>query len=277
MSRSTSANLPRGLHLILAPNELNLNLNGSHTGTFSPSPLPHGHQPPTPPEGGSANTTPPAAPTPGTAPAGNPFPNLARPPPPPPSGSGAGASALQPHPAPPSRGDSQPAELGGPYAAAERGPGGGVQLRNRPSAKEDGSWRRHLSLEAEPLGSLSATAGGAGGGVLGKSLSAQNLVQHGGADGPPAVSPGNSSDSSSGGPAHAGGDWGEAELFISDRDLDAPGGGFDFLSSSRQPSDPAFAPDLLRTGGRGSAHCLAGVRTADGSTESISMPHVRLK
>ncbi|KAJ8365832.1 hypothetical protein SKAU_G00146630 [Synaphobranchus kaupii] len=222
VTRSTSANLPRSLHLILAPNELSLNLNGSHSGSFSPSALPHG-QPPTP-EGGSASTTPPAVLTPSNLSSGNPFPNL---------------------------------------------------LRGRPSAKEEGSWRRHLSLETDPPGSLSAV-GGVRAGALEKSLSVQNLVQLGGA-GEDCQSPGDSdSGGSGGGPAPPADDWGEAELFISDRDLDAQGGGFDFLS--RQTSDPAFASDLLRTGGGGgSAHSLASVRTADGSVESLSMPHVRLK
>ncbi|XP_061086067.1 potassium voltage-gated channel subfamily KQT member 5 isoform X1 [Conger conger] len=257
VSRSTSGNLPRGLHLILAPNELGLNLNGSHPSSFSPSPLPPG-QPQTPPEEGSGNATPPAALSPASAPGGNPFPSLVRPPPPPPSGTGAPNARPR---------DGHPAESGGPYAGGQRAPGGGVQLRSKPSAKEEGSWRRHLSLETEG-------SGGGGGAVLGKSLSAQNLAQLAGADRPPpAVSPGNSSSSGGSGPAPAGGDWGEAELFISDRDLEAPASGaFDFLS--RPTSDPAFAPELPRTAGRGSAHC---VRTADGSTESLSMPHVRLK
>ncbi|XP_064171945.1 potassium voltage-gated channel subfamily KQT member 5 isoform X2 [Anguilla rostrata] len=293
LSRSTSANLPRGLHLILAPNELNLNLNSSHASSFTPSPLPHG-QPPTP-EGGSVDTTPPPVLTPATLPA-NPFPNLVRPPPPPSGGSA--ANALQPPPVPPPPGrpahgtsqDSRPGELGAPCLGGERGPGGGVQLRSRPSAKEEGSWRRHLSLETDPLGSLSPVGGaggggGTGGGALGKSLSAQNLVQHAGADCPPAVSPGNSSSSGSSGGSgggSAGGtpgaDWGEAELFISDGDLDAQTGGFDFLS--RQASDPAFASDLLRTGGTGSAHSAPDGRTGGsggGSAESLSMPRVRLK
>ncbi|XP_035262834.1 potassium voltage-gated channel subfamily KQT member 5 [Anguilla anguilla] len=294
LSRSTSANLPRGLHLILAPNELNLNLNSSHASSFTPSPLPHG-QPPTP-EGGSVDTTPPPVLTPATLPA-NPFPNLVRPPPPPSGGSA--ANALQPPPVPPPPGrpahgtsqDSRPGELGAPCLGGERGPGGGVQLRSRPSAKEEGSWRRHLSLETDPLGSLSSVGGaggggGTGGGALGKSLSAQNLVQHAGADCPPAVSPGNSSSSGSSGGSgggSAGGtpgaDWGEAELFISDGDLDAQAGGFDFLS--RQASDPAFASDLLRTGGTGSAHSAPDGRTggggSGGSAESLSMPRVRLK
>ncbi|KAG5855669.1 hypothetical protein ANANG_G00051560 [Anguilla anguilla] len=154
LSRSTSANLPRGLHLILAPNELNLNLNSSHASSFTPSPLPHGQ-------------------------------------PPDPEGAGPRDVAGQ-----------QAGRTGRPLPGGA-GAGRGVQLRSRPSAKEEGSWRRHLSLETDPLGSLSSV-GGAGegrdrGGALGKSLSAQNLVQHAGADCPPAVSPGNSSSSGSSG------------------------------------------------------------------------------
>ncbi|XP_036380588.1 potassium voltage-gated channel subfamily KQT member 5 isoform X2 [Megalops cyprinoides] len=279
VSRSTSANLPRGLHLILAPNELSLNLNNSPAGfppsssSFTPSPLPHG-QPPTP-ESNSTNTPPPIL-TPNNL-SGNPFPSLARPPPPPPPSAPA---ALQPTPAPPTPGAAPVASQDGAVAhpaAVEAGGDasharGGVQLRSKPSAKEEGSWRRHLSLEAKLLVPLSpAVAVPASG--LGKSLSVQNLTQHG-ADYHPNVSPSSSSNDSSGG--IPGGGWGEEELFISDRDLDArQGGGFDFLS---QPTaDVAFSAELLRTGAGGSSHSLANIRTSAGSSESLNMPHVRLK
>ncbi|KAG7492822.1 hypothetical protein MATL_G00018730 [Megalops atlanticus] len=276
VSRSTSANLPRGLHLILAPNELSLNLNNSPAGfppsssSFTPSPLPHG-QPPNP-ESSSTNTPPPIL-TPNNL-SGNPFPSLARPPPPP-----AAPAALQPSPAPPppGAGPEDGAAAHHPPATeagveAERGRGG-VQLRSKPSAKEEGSWRRHLSLEAELLVPLSPAASVPAGG-LGKSLSVQNLTQHG-ADYHPNVSPSSSSSNDSSGGIPGGG-WGEEELFISDRDLDArQGGDFDFLS---QPTaDVAFSAELLRTGAGASSHSLASIRTSAGSSESLSMPHVRLK
>ncbi|KAG9350530.1 hypothetical protein JZ751_026896 [Albula glossodonta] len=294
VSRSTSANLPRGLHLILAPNELSLNLNNNSpagfapsSASFTPSPLLHGQQPPTP-ESSSATPPPPIL-TPNNL-LGNPFPSLVRPPPPPSSST----NGLQPPPVPPppqssrqapgksqnSKAELVAARMAAMEAAGEAGEDGdraqgGVQLRGRPSAKEEGSWRRHLSLETDPLVPLSAS--GCGGGGLGKSLSVQNLTQHGGPDCHPSASPSNCS-SSSNSPA---GDWGEAELFISDRDLDAQGGsgggggGFDFLS--QQVPDVAYSSDLLRTGPGGSAHSLASIRTAGGSADSLSMPHVKLK
>ncbi|KAJ8389855.1 hypothetical protein AAFF_G00113240 [Aldrovandia affinis] len=236
VSRSASANLPRGLHLILAPNELSLNLNNSPAGfapsssSFTPSPLPHG-QPPTP-------ETAPRAPTAPRA------------------GGGRGGGAGRPDLAVACL-VAMETDASGERARA------GVQLRSRPSAKEDGSWRRHLSLETEPLVALPAAAG------LGKSLSVQNLAHLGAADcPPPSFSPSSSSSNDS-----PGGDWGEAELFISDRDLDAQGRGFDFLS--QQTPDPVFSSELLRTG---SAHSLASVQTAaGGSSETLSLPHVRLK
>ncbi|KAJ8264279.1 hypothetical protein GJAV_G00147310 [Gymnothorax javanicus] len=267
VSHSTSANLPRGLHLILAPNELGFNLGSSHTSSFTPSPLPHCGQPPTPtPEGRFINTPPPAIHM-----SEDPFPDLPQPPSPP--SSSANSNVLQPPCISPGR-PAHRASQDGKAAEPATSPGGALHQRSRPSAKEDGSWRRHLSLETDPLGSLSAVSG-IGDGVLGKSLSAQNLVQHAGTDCPPPVSPGNSSSCGSAPPGA--GDWREAELFISDGDLDRDQGGeFDFLS--RQTSDLALPPtDLLRTGNRGSAHSLVSVGMADGSAESLTMPHVRLK
>ncbi|XP_045070834.1 potassium voltage-gated channel subfamily KQT member 4 isoform X5 [Coregonus clupeaformis] len=97
-----------------------------------------------------------------------------------------------------------------------------------------------------------------------------------------------------------GGGWGEEDLFISDRDVDAlplppetRGGafGFDFLSHGTADAT-SYSSDLLRTGpGLGAGlGALAGSNRSlasgsgntstppsVGSTESLSMPHVRLK
>uniref|UniRef100_A0A665V9J4 Potassium voltage-gated channel, KQT-like subfamily, member 5b n=1 Tax=Echeneis naucrates TaxID=173247 RepID=A0A665V9J4_ECHNA len=175
---------------------------------------------------------------------------------------------------------------------------------------EEGSWRRQMSLELEPLvpqapgccsGPRQIDRG------LGKSMSVQDLMQA-----PPGVvqdprpshtlpspSPSTSSDSPVGfhgcsqDPGGGGGvgcvgrsggsGWGEEDLFISDRDIEAQG--FYFLSQGT--SEPhSFSSELLRTGGRagtgsgGSKHSLATGHASSplaGSTELLNMPHVRLK
>ncbi|XP_064173406.1 potassium voltage-gated channel subfamily KQT member 5 isoform X7 [Anguilla rostrata] len=265
VSRSTSAHLPRGLQLALAPTELGLS---------APPPLSPG-QPPTP-DSASTNSPPPIL-TPSSLPRSQ-YPDLARPPPAP---SGPATLQLPPMPPPPGRPvciipiaspEVQPANLAGTCLAAA-GVGadagyaqGGEPLQgNKPSAKEEGSWQRHTSLEMDPLGSLSPSPPACpalGDRVLGKSLSAQDLLQP--ADDPgPAPSPGSSGHERAG-------DWGQTELFISDKDLDVRVESFSFLP--RPTVDGAFP-----SGSGGSAGSLSGSCKATGSTESLSMPHVRLK
>ncbi|KAG7463044.1 hypothetical protein MATL_G00191180 [Megalops atlanticus] len=240
-------------------------------------------QPPTP-ESISAGSPPPVF-TPGAPPRSQ-FPELTGPPPPRPA-----SAVLQLPPLPPPAGrplcaipaparGARPGDLLAPEADAGAGNAqNGAQQRSKPSAKEEGSWRRHMSLEMDPLVPLSpaspATPADCG---LGKSLSVQNLLQPG-ADCGPALSPSSSSSSGSGGGDPPGdpsggrepaGDWGETELFISDRDLDAQPESFDFLS--QQTAEASFSSALPRTatGGR-------PLSTAAGSSESLSLPHVRLK
>ncbi|KAJ8360091.1 hypothetical protein SKAU_G00166160 [Synaphobranchus kaupii] len=240
-----SANLPRSLQLALTPNELGLG-NPPSSSSFSPSPLAHGQLPT--PEGTSTNSPPPIL-TPSNLSRGRPI-------------------CIIPIASP----EEQPASLVGTCHAH----GGEVLERNKPSAKEEGSWRRHMSLETDPLASLSSSPPACprlGDHSLGKSLSVQDLLQPG-VDPGPALSP-----CSSSGHSHCSqepaGDWGETELFISDKDLDVRMESFDFLSL--QTVDAAFPSELRRTGAGGSASSLAGSRKAAGSSESLSMPHVRLK
>ncbi|XP_073808221.1 potassium voltage-gated channel subfamily KQT member 4 isoform X2 [Danio rerio] len=173
-----------------------------------------------------------------------------------------------------------------------------LQQKNRPSAKEDSSWRRHISLDSEvemdplaPVSPLAPVQGQCSGDRgLGKSLSVQDLIQ-------PALegvgvdthssqasfstSISSSQDSSAGGIEMGAGGWGEADLFISDRDLDtstkAHNQGFDFLSQA--PIDASYSSELLRTStAAGASHSLASGHTSNtGSNETINMPHVRLK
>ncbi|XP_035256851.1 potassium voltage-gated channel subfamily KQT member 5 isoform X8 [Anguilla anguilla] len=259
VSRSTSAHLPRGLQLALAPTELGLS---------APPPLSPG-QPPTP-DSASTNSPPPIL-TPSSLPRSQ-YPDLARPPPAP---SGPATLQLPPMPPPPGRPvciipiaspEVQPANLAGTcLAAAGVGADAGYAQGGEPSAKEEGSWQRHPSLEMDPLGSLSPSPPACpalGDRVLGKSLSAQDLLQ-------PADDPGPAPSPSSSGRERAG-DWGQTELFISDKDLDVRVESFSFLP--QQTVDGAFP-----SGSGGSAGSLSGSCKATGSTESLSMPHVRLK
>ncbi|KAM4611350.1 potassium voltage-gated channel subfamily KQT member 5 [Polymixia lowei] len=173
----------------------------------------------------------------------------------------------------------------------------------RLNAKEEGSWRRHMSLEMEPLVPLTLGCCSGPSQVdrgLGKSMSVQDLMQAA-----PGValdthhclslsspSPSTSSDSPTGfhsgsqdpgGGGGGGGGWGEEDLFISDRDIETRG--FDFLSQGTA-ENPSYSSELLRTGtrvgagARGSNRSLASGHTSTpsaGSTESLNMPHVRLK
>uniref|UniRef100_A0A9J8A8A3 Potassium voltage-gated channel, KQT-like subfamily, member 5b n=2 Tax=Cyprinus carpio TaxID=7962 RepID=A0A9J8A8A3_CYPCA len=147
-----------------------------------------------------------------------------------------------------------------------------LQQKNRPSAKEDSSWRRHISMDAEmdplapasPLAPIQGQCSGDRG--LGKSLSVQDLI----------VS--SSQDSSAGGIEMGVGAWGEADLFISDRDLDISNQrlsqGFNFLS--QPPIDASYSSELLRTSNTADAsQNLATPNT--GSNETMNKPHVRLK
>lgn len=191
----------------------------------------------------------------------------------------------------------------------------GQQLQGsngRLNSKEEGSWRRHMSLELEPLvpaslsrcpGPIQADRG------LGKSMSVQDLMQaaapgticephhsHSLSSPSPSTSsgsptgfhscqdPGGGRGGGGGGKVRGeGGGWGEDDLFISDRDIDAQR--FDFLSQGATEAHP-YSSDLLRTevragtGSRGSNHSLASGHASSpstGSSELLNMPHVRLK
>ncbi|XP_040891539.1 potassium voltage-gated channel subfamily KQT member 5 isoform X2 [Toxotes jaculatrix] len=187
---------------------------------------------------------------------------------------------------------------------------GNTKSNGRLNTKEEGSWRRHMSLELEPLvppalGCCSGPSHMDQG--LGKSMSVQDLMQV-----PPGAvqdthhshslsspSPSTSSDSpigfhscsqdpggggGGGGIGRSGGGgWGEEDLFISDRDIEAQG--FDFLSQGTAEAH-SYTSELLRTGGRAGAGSRGSNRSLSsghasspsaGSTELLNMPHVRLK
>ncbi|XP_054634381.1 potassium voltage-gated channel subfamily KQT member 5-like isoform X2 [Dunckerocampus dactyliophorus] len=166
------------------------------------------------------------------------------------------------------------------------------------NAKEEGSWRRHMSLELEPLvpsaprccsGPSQADPN------LGKSMSVQDLMQ---------TAPSSSSSSSRsmtsnsptgfrrscqdlGGRSRMGGNgkagWGDEGLFISDREMEMQG--FDFLSHGTAEA-ASYSSERLRTeaksaaGSRASNHSLATRHSpspAAASTELLKMQRVRLK
>ncbi|XP_049427740.1 potassium voltage-gated channel subfamily KQT member 5 isoform X1 [Epinephelus fuscoguttatus] len=335
--------------ILAPPSELNASSStGLTSSSFSPSPLPHHHHhhhhhhrhphhhhhpPPqaTTPESGTdeaVGSSPPIL-TPNSISSGGGggvgdggFPLLARlPPPPPPSRSGGQGSLL--------RATSTDMEdfcgglgmqmednnvgedlsLGLGLGSLGQKLQGGTNSNGRLNTKEESSWRRHMSLELQPLvppavGCCSGPSQADRG--LGKSMSVQDLMQaapgtvqdthHSHSLSSP--SPSTSSDSpigfhcsqdpggggGGGGIGRSGGGgWGEDDLFISDRDIETQG--FDFLSLGTAEAH-TYSTELLRTGSRagagsqGSNRNLASGHTSSpsaGNSELLNMPHVRLK
>uniref|UniRef100_A0AAQ5Z390 Potassium voltage-gated channel, KQT-like subfamily, member 5a n=1 Tax=Amphiprion ocellaris TaxID=80972 RepID=A0AAQ5Z390_AMPOC len=124
---------------------------------------------------------------------------------------------------------------------------GRVQLREKPSLKPEGVWRRHMSLEVNPLLLLSSSPEGRPSDWergLGKSLSAHNLSRPLTSRAPGLSSALNNSSSSSNGSdrgnAHGHlGNWDGTELFISEPTAEH----FNFLS----PGPSGSPSDLLQT------------------------------
>ncbi|XP_062320490.1 potassium voltage-gated channel subfamily KQT member 5 [Osmerus eperlanus] len=295
LSRSLKSNLPRGLRLILAPsNELPPDSEPPSyppsTASLTPSPL----LPPDSPY--PALTTPNSFPAP---PQQAHFPDL---PPPPPSAGGGLTTTLQLPPviaprlrrpeglvldAPPG-GDM--GESPGTSVEDEACAQIGVRLRGKPSLREEGSWRRHLSLEVDPLLLLSSGPDGRTSDSrvgLGKSLSAHNLTQTF-ADRSSCMSSllnksnSSSRDGSQGNSVGGSKTWGETELFIGDTELEPAEECFDFLSQDTDflchPKSGINKLSDLQTEG-GSSSSLAGPQTpTTGSDESLNQPpHIRLK
>lgn len=288
VSRSASANLPCGLQLVLAPSELNLGTGyPTSASSFSPSPLLHTQ--PSSPESVYPASPPPIL-TPNNLSRGHPnFTELTRPLP----TSNSNTNTLQlPTMAPgtpstlisetlqESRAESPNTCLLNTQTEAvsdreAKCSQSRVQLRSRPerSPKEESSWRRHLSLEINPLGLVSSAANNPlqSDRGLGKSFSAQNLMLPSGGDCHPnlsARSSGSSNNESNDREPLP--DWGDAELFISDKELATNEGNFNFLS--QQSTDTCYSSELIQT--TGPAHNQTG---PTGSSETLSLPHVRLK
>uniref|UniRef100_A0A672PKM6 Potassium voltage-gated channel subfamily KQT member 5-like n=1 Tax=Sinocyclocheilus grahami TaxID=75366 RepID=A0A672PKM6_SINGR len=244
ISESICGNHPRALQLILAPNELNLNQNNSTTSS---------------PGANSFHSS-----------VGH-FPCVGQPTPPLPSQA---SSKLQLSSVPPQAGHVRSM---GPSRSD-------FTDYSKSYFRGDSSWRRHISMDAEmdplapvsPLAPIQGQCSGDRG--LGKSLSVQDLMQ------PVLEGLGvntSSQDSSAGGIEMGVGGWGEADLFISDRDLETSNKihtqGFNFLS--QPPIDASYSSELLRTSNTaGASHNLASGNTPNtGSNETMNMTHVRLK
>uniref|UniRef100_A0A8C2B568 Potassium voltage-gated channel, KQT-like subfamily, member 5a n=1 Tax=Cyprinus carpio TaxID=7962 RepID=A0A8C2B568_CYPCA len=279
VSRSGSSNLHRGLHLALAPSELNLGTGYPHSASsFSTSPLLN-NQPSSPdsfypahqrfseltrpvPMIHSTSSTlqlPPMVPTPQSRP-----------------------TSLIPETLQESQAEclsncllsTQTEDESDREAESIQST---VQLRDKPerNPKEDGSWRRHLSLDIDPLMLMSSTTAASlqverG---LGKSLSAQNLMLPTAANCHPSLSTrssGSSNNESSDREPLA--DWGDTELFVNDKEVDTTEG--DRYHLHQQSHDTTFSSELLRTGASGPSSSQAGPR--DG-LESHNLPHVCLE
>ncbi|XP_048053087.1 potassium voltage-gated channel subfamily KQT member 5 isoform X1 [Megalobrama amblycephala] len=316
VSQSICGNHPRALQLILAPSELNLNQNNSTTS--SPGLNPASASPFNPSTFQVPSTPSMECPSAQGSPSQNltansfhssvvHFPCIGQPPPPLPS---TASSKFQLSPVPPQPGHahsmgpsrSDPADYAkscfrgvGIDFGLNSSMGCKLQQKTRPNSKEDSSWRRHISLDAEvemdplvPVSTLVPVQGHSSGDRgLGKSLSVQDLIE-------PALegldthssqasfstSVSSSQDSSAGVIEMGVAGWGEADLFISDRDLEVSKThtqGFDFLS--QPPIDKSYSSELLRTSTTTAAsHNLAGGHSPNmGSNETMNTPHVRLK
>lgn len=156
---------------------------------------------------------------------------------------------------------------------SEAGPAqGSVQLREKPGLKSEGVWRRHMSLEVNPLLLLSSSPDGTPsdwGGGLGKSLSVHNLSQPLTNRAPGLSSALNNSSSSNGskrGNTHGVlSNWDGAELFISECKLEPAEEHFNFLSQG-----PAGPSDILQTVEEAPPH-------PKGNSEFLSQsPHIQL-
>ncbi len=157
---------------------------------------------------------------------------------------------------------------------SEAGPTQGrVQLREKPGLKSEGVWRRHMSLEVNPLLLLSSSPDGTPsdwGGSLGKSLSVHNLSQPLTNRAPSLSSALNNSSSSNGserGNAHGDlSNWDGAKLFISESKIEPAEEHFNFLSQGPD-SSPSV---LLQTVEEAAPH-------PKGNSDFLSQPpHIQL-
>ncbi|KAJ8014134.1 hypothetical protein DPEC_G00037100 [Dallia pectoralis] len=296
---NTDDHLPRGLRLILAPCSLTQNSSPpsypASTTSFTPSPLLHPDSPDR------------LLDLPSSLLGQADFPGLPGLLPCPPSSDGASLQ-LPPkdprakRPLSPSRDSPEGRRVeestGSPGIVGSRGDfrdeGGPVwdevQLSGKLSLKEEGPWRRHMSLEMDPGLLLSSACEGEHsepGLGLGKSRSVHNLAQPSADNQSHNLSSkfGNSSCSSDGfrdDPDAS--TWRETDLFITGREMESVVAQFDFLSQqgdfhSHLTEESTGCVEVLQTEDMESSISLTGHQSpVGGSAVSLNQPlHVRLK
>lgn len=148
---------------------------------------------------------------------------------------------------------------------SEAGPAqGAVQLREKPGLKSEGVWRRHMSLEVNPLLLLSSSPDerpSDWGGSLSVNNLSQPLTNH-----DPGLSSALSNSSERGNVHGDLSNWDGAELFINECKLEPVEEHFNFL-----PQGPGSSPsDLLQTDSEAAPH-------PKGNSEFLSQsPHIQL-
>ncbi|XP_074919906.1 potassium voltage-gated channel subfamily KQT member 5 [Chelonoidis abingdonii] len=132
---------------------------------------------------------------------------------------------------------------------------------------KDLSWRKNLDTEGEPLVSVKPVVQM----DLGKSLSVQNLIQ---SSEELNVQIAGSDSSGSRGSQEMYSKWRESKLFITDEELEAETKTEAFESISRSLVETTLSTDSLRTGISRSSQSIC--KPGD-STDALSLPHVKLK
>ncbi|XP_044867550.1 potassium voltage-gated channel subfamily KQT member 5 isoform X5 [Mauremys mutica] len=132
---------------------------------------------------------------------------------------------------------------------------------------KDLSWRKHLDTEGEPLVSVKPVVQM----DLGKSLSVQNLIQ---SSEELNVQIAGSDSSGSRGSQEVYSKWRESKLFITDEELEAETKTEAFESISRSLVETTLSTDSVRTGISRSSQNIC--KPGD-STDALSLPHVKLK
>uniref|UniRef100_A0A672RBC7 Potassium voltage-gated channel subfamily Q member 5 n=1 Tax=Sinocyclocheilus grahami TaxID=75366 RepID=A0A672RBC7_SINGR len=220
VSRSGSSNLHRGLHLALAPSELNLGTGYPHSASsFSPSPLLN-NQPSSPDSFYPAELTRPVPTVHSTS------------------------SPLQLPPMVPTP-QSRPTSLIPETLQESQAECLSNCLLSTQTEDESDREADTASLQVER--------------GLGKSLSAQNLMLPTAADCHPSLSTrssGSSNNESSDREPLA--DWGDTALFVNDKEVDTTEG--DRYHLHQQNNDTSFSSELLRTGASGPSPSQAGPR-----------------
>ncbi|RMC13376.1 hypothetical protein DUI87_10911 [Hirundo rustica rustica] len=250
VSRSASANLPRGLQLILTPNEF------STQAYYAFSPAMHSQATQVPNDGPATvnnasnqinQTTKPATPTTLQIPPFSSMKHINRPEP--------------IHIIPVTTQENISNVTACLVASKDNG-----QVA-QPSATKDHTWRKSLDTEGEPLLSVKPVVQM----DLGKSLSVQNLIQ---STEELNIQIAGSDSSGSRGSQDVYSKWRESKLFITDEELETEAGTETTEAISRPLMETTLSADSLRTGISRSSQNIC--KPGDG-TEALNLLHVKLK